>query len=302
MRNKQVEFNPYIFILSKLSRFGYEISVFKYTTGRYSEQLPKQPAYTSRQQLHGKMDVKNFLMFIVAENTGSVNIMLCIALVINCIFPSRNVECCCHGDGQCPDEITAASRGTTSGWARWHPGDHHRVWRRCRAVWWNRHHHSIYRWVRYTHQGGGTTCEGGGAGWHSGDHHRVWRQCRAVWWNRHHHSIYRWVRYTHQGGGTTCEGGGWVAPWGPPQGLEEERGCLVVLPPPLNLQVSQVYKVKGGHHPRWVEWHPRYHHRVRRRHGAVWWYHHHHPIYRWVSYIRFRAGGTSCNTLVMALI
>ena len=47
--------------------FGYEISVFKYTTGRYSEQPPEQP-------LVGKMDVKIFLMFIVAENTGSVNI------------------------------------------------------------------------------------------------------------------------------------------------------------------------------------------------------------------------------------
>ena len=73
MRNKQVEFNPYIYTLSKLSRFGYEISVFKYTTG-YSEQPPEQPAHTSRQQFHGKMDVKIVLMFIVAENTGSVNI------------------------------------------------------------------------------------------------------------------------------------------------------------------------------------------------------------------------------------
>ena len=27
MRNKQVEFNPYIYTLSKLSRFGYEISI-----------------------------------------------------------------------------------------------------------------------------------------------------------------------------------------------------------------------------------------------------------------------------------
>ena len=27
------EFNRYIYTLSKLSRFGYEISVFKYTTG-----------------------------------------------------------------------------------------------------------------------------------------------------------------------------------------------------------------------------------------------------------------------------
>ena len=64
-----------IYTLSKLSRFGYEISVFKYTTGRYSEQT-EQPAHTSRQQLHGKMDVNIFLMFIVAENTGSVNIIL----------------------------------------------------------------------------------------------------------------------------------------------------------------------------------------------------------------------------------
>ena len=73
MRNKQVEFNPYIYTLSKLSRFGYEISVFKYTAGRYSEQPPEQPAHTSRLSLVGKMDVKIFLMFIVAENTGSVN-------------------------------------------------------------------------------------------------------------------------------------------------------------------------------------------------------------------------------------
>ena len=73
--NKQVEFNPYIYTLSKLSRFGYEISVFKYTTGRYSEQPPEQPAHMSRQQFHGKLNVKIFFMFIVAENTGSVNIM-----------------------------------------------------------------------------------------------------------------------------------------------------------------------------------------------------------------------------------
>ena len=59
----------------KIVPFDYEISVFKYTTGRYQEQPPKQPAHTSRQQLHGKMDVKIFLMFIVAENTGSVNIL-----------------------------------------------------------------------------------------------------------------------------------------------------------------------------------------------------------------------------------
>ena len=74
MRNKQVEFNPYIYTLLKLYRFGYEISVFKYTTERYSEQPPEHPVHTSRMFLHGKMDgkmdVKNFLMFVVAENTG----------------------------------------------------------------------------------------------------------------------------------------------------------------------------------------------------------------------------------------
>ena len=37
MRNKQVESNPYIYTLSKLYRFGYEISVFWYKTpGHYS--------------------------------------------------------------------------------------------------------------------------------------------------------------------------------------------------------------------------------------------------------------------------
>ena len=74
LHEKQVEFNPCIYTLSKLSRFGYEISVFKYTTGRYSEQPPEQPAHTSRLSLHGKMNVKFFLMFVVAENTRKVNI------------------------------------------------------------------------------------------------------------------------------------------------------------------------------------------------------------------------------------
>ena len=47
---------------------------FLNTTGRYSEQPPERPAHTSREHLHGNMDVKIFLMFIAAENTGSVNI------------------------------------------------------------------------------------------------------------------------------------------------------------------------------------------------------------------------------------
>ena len=39
MRNEQVEFNPYIYTLLKLSRFDDEMSVFECTTGRYLEQL-----------------------------------------------------------------------------------------------------------------------------------------------------------------------------------------------------------------------------------------------------------------------
>ena len=74
MRNKQVEFNPYIYTLSKLYRFGYEISVFLIQNtwslfyGRHYSSLHRLMS------LNGKMDVKIFLMFIVAENTRSVNI------------------------------------------------------------------------------------------------------------------------------------------------------------------------------------------------------------------------------------
>ena len=79
MRNKQVEFNPYIYTLttlSKLYRFGYEISVFEYKTpGHYSTGV----IYSSLHRLmslHGKLNVKIFLVFIVAENTRSVNITI----------------------------------------------------------------------------------------------------------------------------------------------------------------------------------------------------------------------------------
>ena len=75
LHEKQTSRIQSFYTLSKLSRFGYEISVFKYTTGRNSEQPPEQPPHTSRLSLVGKMDVKFFLMFIVAENTGSVNIV-----------------------------------------------------------------------------------------------------------------------------------------------------------------------------------------------------------------------------------
>ena len=73
--NKQVEFNPYIYTLSKLYRFGYEISVFLIQNTR---SLFYGGHYLSLQRLmwlHGKMDVKIFLMFIVAENARSVNIL-----------------------------------------------------------------------------------------------------------------------------------------------------------------------------------------------------------------------------------
>ena len=59
-RKKKVELNPYIHALSNLSHFGFEISIFKYSTGRYSEQPPEQPARTSRERFHGRMDVKIF--------------------------------------------------------------------------------------------------------------------------------------------------------------------------------------------------------------------------------------------------
>ena len=74
MRNKQVEFNPYIYTLSKLYRFGYEISFFLIQNtwslfyGRHYSSLHRLMS------LHGKIDVNIFLMFFVAEHTGSVNI------------------------------------------------------------------------------------------------------------------------------------------------------------------------------------------------------------------------------------
>ena len=74
MRNKQVEFNPYIYTLFKIVPFGYKISVFKYTTGRYSGQAAGAVGSYVTYVFYGRMDVKIFLIFIVAENTRSVNI------------------------------------------------------------------------------------------------------------------------------------------------------------------------------------------------------------------------------------
>ena len=47
---------------------------FNTQQGGIQKQPPEQPANTSQEQFHGKMDVKIFLLFIVAENTWSVNI------------------------------------------------------------------------------------------------------------------------------------------------------------------------------------------------------------------------------------
>ena len=51
--------------------------------GIQNSRAPEQPVHTSRMFLRGKMDVKFFLVFIVAENTGSVNIWL---WSISCYF------------------------------------------------------------------------------------------------------------------------------------------------------------------------------------------------------------------------
>ena len=80
MRNKQVEFNPYIYTLttlSKLYRFGYEISVFLIQNTRSLFYGCHYSPLHRLMSLQRKLNVKIFLMFIVAENTGSVNILIC---------------------------------------------------------------------------------------------------------------------------------------------------------------------------------------------------------------------------------
>ena len=67
----------YIYTLSKLSRFGYEISIFKYTA--VSRAVFRTAAGAARSYVTYVSSWKNgcqfFLMFIVAENTESVNIL-----------------------------------------------------------------------------------------------------------------------------------------------------------------------------------------------------------------------------------
>ena len=96
VRNKQVEFNPYIYTLttlSKLYRFGYEISWVPMRNIRFLIQNTRSLFYRRHysslhrlMSLHGKLNVKIFLMFIVAENTGSVNI---IKLIIHSVKQFR---------------------------------------------------------------------------------------------------------------------------------------------------------------------------------------------------------------------
>ena len=74
MRNKQVEFNPYIYTLSKLYHFGYEISVF-YTKHPVIILRASLFVVTPSCRFMENWMSKFFLMFIVAENTWSVNII-----------------------------------------------------------------------------------------------------------------------------------------------------------------------------------------------------------------------------------
>ena len=80
IRNKRVEFNPYIYTLtslSKLYRFRYEISgVFLIQNTRSLFYGRHYLSLHRLMSLHGKLNVKIFLIFIVAENTGSVNIFI----------------------------------------------------------------------------------------------------------------------------------------------------------------------------------------------------------------------------------
>ena len=69
---------PLYLLYQNFPALAMKISVFKYTTGLYSEQpgrYSEQPAHTYRFSLQGKMDVRISLRFIVAENTRSVNII-----------------------------------------------------------------------------------------------------------------------------------------------------------------------------------------------------------------------------------
>ena len=82
MRNKQVVFNPYIYTWSKLYRFGYENRKYPFFNTKHPVIILRGSLFvvTPAHVASWKMDVKIFLMFIVAENTRSVNIGSCIAI------------------------------------------------------------------------------------------------------------------------------------------------------------------------------------------------------------------------------
>ena len=70
MRKEQVEFNPYIYTLSKLFRFfGYEIVVLIHI-----RVVIRTAARAAVSYVKGTVSQKNEFQITVAENTGSVNI------------------------------------------------------------------------------------------------------------------------------------------------------------------------------------------------------------------------------------
>ena len=76
MRNKQVEFNPYIYTYQNCPVLAMKYPFLNIQQGGIQNSGRSSRLITYRMLLHGKMDVKFFLMFIVAENTRRVNIML----------------------------------------------------------------------------------------------------------------------------------------------------------------------------------------------------------------------------------
>ena len=77
MRNKQVEFNPYMYTLTTLPNCTVLATKYPFLI-QNTRSLFYGRHYSSLHRLmslHGKLNVNIFLMFIVAENTGSVNIL-----------------------------------------------------------------------------------------------------------------------------------------------------------------------------------------------------------------------------------
>ena len=97
MRNKQVEFNPYIYTLN----YFIKIVPFWLRNIRFLIQNTRSLFYGRHysslhrlMSLHGKLNVKICLMFIVAENTGSVNYHSTITALFHTYFltSSQNIS------------------------------------------------------------------------------------------------------------------------------------------------------------------------------------------------------------------